>query len=204
MTAKRAEYVLVVPTRCLHEAGIFQGFTSRADYYLPLLVNPSRLTFLPRDQAESDPNYKQIIPYLILKSGNEVFRYTRGKRGTESRLQELLSIGIGGHIDMLDRNLFGDLYDAGMQRELAEEVELRTPYTSHIIGLINDDSTPVGQVHLGIVHLFELEKPSVICRDAALTHSGFLSLQDLLARRHELESWSRFVLDELIFRPVAS
>jgi predicted NUDIX family phosphoesterase len=194
---KQAERVLVVPTSVLAAAGAFQGFSRRVDYYLPLLLDPAHLYFQRRAEAETNPAYKQLIPYAVLKWRDQVFNYVRGKRATETRLQALRSLGVGGHIEADDANLFQHLYREAMLRELAEEVHLETPYEERCIGLINDDSTPVGQVHLGIVHLFELEEPRVQRREQALTRAGFAPLNELLARRAEFETWSQFVLDVL-------
>jgi predicted NUDIX family phosphoesterase len=161
------------------------------------VLSPAEFSFRRRSDVETNPAFKQIIPYVILKCCNQVFHYVRGKRGTETRLKTLRSIGIGGHINPGDQNLFSASYQEGMLRELAEEVELNATYVDRCIGLINDDSTPVGQVHLGVVHVFELSEPSVGRRDPALTQAGFAPIAELQARRREFESWSQFVLDEL-------
>src|ERR1700745_1734225 len=114
---------------------------------------PRNLSYRPRSEVETDPSFKQLIPYVILKWQDQVFHYTRGKRATDTRLQALRSIGVGGHISAEDNSLFESPYREAMFREVAEEVDLATSYREHCVGLINDDSTPVGQVHLGIVHL---------------------------------------------------
>jgi predicted NUDIX family phosphoesterase len=194
---KAAERVLVVPTAVFHEAGAFQGFSPRVEHYLPCLLDPARLSFRPRGEVESDPSYKQLIPYVVLRWRDQVFHYTRGKRATETRLHALRSIGVGGHISADDTSLFGDLYREALAREVAEEVVLETSYEEHCLGLINDDSNPVGQVHLGIVHVFELAEPRVQRREQALTRSGFAPLAELRAQREEFETWSQFVLDVL-------
>lgn len=195
MSDKDAEEVLVVPTRILHEAGLFQGFNPRVDHYLPRLLDPAHLSYLRRGQAEDDPSFKQIIPYVILKWRDQIFNYVRGKRASETRLQTLRSIGVGGHINPGDSNLFDDSYREAMLRELAEEVHLDASYTERCLGLINDDSTSVGQVHLGIVHVFELAEPSVQRREQGLTRAGFNPIAELRLARAEFETWSQFVLD---------
>src|SRR5262249_23610200 len=151
--------------------------------YLPRLLAPEHLTYRSRDAAETDPTYKQIVPYVVLRWRDQVFHYTRGKRATETRLQSLRSIGVGGHISAEDNNLFETPYRQAMQREVAEEVFLESAYQESCIGLINDDSTPVGQVHLGVVHLFELEEPRVERREQALTRSGFAPISQLIEER---------------------
>jgi predicted NUDIX family phosphoesterase len=193
---RSAERVLVTPTAVLHEAGLFQGFSPRVEHYLPRLLDPRQLSFLPRSQAETDPSFKQIIPYVVLKWRDQVFHYTRGKRGTETRLQALRSIGVGGHINEADVGLFDDPYRTALRREVEEEVYLECSFEERCLGLINDDRTPVGQVHLGIVHVFELAEPRVRRREQALTQSGFAPLQELRARCEEFETWSQFVLGD--------
>ena len=195
MSTKTAERVLVIPTAAFHYAGVFQGFSPRVEHYLPRLLDPRHLSYRPRAEVETDPTFKQIVPYVVLQWRDLVFHYTRGKRGTETRLQALRSIGVGGHINADDRNLFDSPYREAMFREVAEEVDVQSPYTERCIGLLNDDSTPVGQVHLGIVHVFELEEPKVQRREQVLTRAGFAPLAELLDQREELESWSRFVLE---------
>jgi len=194
---KAAERVLVIPTARFHEAGVFQGFCPRVEDYLPKLLDPAGLTYRPRAEIETDPSFKQIIPYVVLRWGDQVFHYTRGRKATEARLQALRSIGVGGHISAEDTGLFDDPYRAGLLREVEEEVYLETTYREHCLGLINDDSNAVGQVHLGIVHVFELAAPKVRRREQVLTRAGFASLAELRAQAEEFETWSRFVLDAL-------
>jgi predicted NUDIX family phosphoesterase len=194
---KNAERVLVLPTAVFHRAGLFQGFSARADYYLPRLLDPAQLSYRPRGEVETDPSYKQIVPYVILKWRDRVFHYTRGKRATEARLQALRSIGVGGHISAGDGSLFDTPYREALLREVSEEVYLESSYEERCLGLINDDSTPVGQVHLGIAHVFELAEPKVQRREQVLTRSGFAAIADLRGQRVEFETWSQLVLDVL-------
>lgn len=194
-----SEHVLVIPTAVFHAAGLFQGFSPRADYYLSRLLSGAHLSYRPRDEVETDPSFKQIIPYVVLRHGDQVYHYTRGRSGTESRLRALRSIGVGGHIAESDADQ-GDAYRAGMRREIEEEIHLESGYREHCLGLINDDATAVGQVHLGVVHVFELEEPRVRRREEALSDDGFAPLTELHRKREEFETWSRFVLDTLVLR----
>lgn len=195
MSEKMAERVLVMPTSVFHEAGLFQGFCPRVEHYLGRLLDPRHLSYRPRAEVETDPTFKQIIPYVVLKWRDQLFHYTRGKRATESRLQALRSIGVGGHISIQDQNLFEPPYREAMLREVAEEVFLETTYGERCLGLINDDATPVGQVHLGIVHVFDLAEPRVQRREQALIRSGFAPLAELQTQKSEFESWSQLVLE---------
>jgi predicted NUDIX family phosphoesterase len=207
--SKNDEQVLVIPTSVLHAAGLFQGLCRDVDRYVPLLLDPAHFSFLPRSRAEDDPSFKQLIPYVVLKHGNQVFHYRRGQGGGEKRLRALRSIGIGGHINPIDhvlpspsgRGAGGEgvhLYRQGMLRELTEEIAIDTTYQETCIGFINDDSLPVGQVHLGIVHVFELEEPKVQRREAEVMDVGFAPIAELWKAKEEFETWSQFVLEELV------
>ncbi len=197
MTESAEEHVLVVPTAVLHEAGLFHGFTPCVDHYLPRLLDPARLSYRARSAAEADPSFKQIIPYVVLRCGDRVFHYTRGRKGGEGRLHALRSVGVGGHICAADGAAEADPYRAGLLREMAEEVEIETPYRNRCVGLINDDRTPVGQVHIGVVHIFDFDEPHVRARDASLANGGFGALRELAAKKDEFETWSQFVFDAL-------
>jgi predicted NUDIX family phosphoesterase len=194
VSARDDERVLVVPTPVLHALGPFQGFSPEVERYLPHLFDPVHLRFLRRGDAENDPRFKQLIPYVVLRWRDQLFHYTRGASGGEARLRALRSIGVGGHVCDEDGSA-DNAYRWGLLREVAEEVELGCDYEERPIGLINDDATPVGQVHLGIVHVFDLAEPRVERREAALDGAGFAPLSRLRERVAEFETWSRFLLD---------
>jgi predicted NUDIX family phosphoesterase len=84
-----------------------------------------------------------------------------------------------------------------MLREVSEEIALSTSYRERMLGFINDDSQPVGQVHLGIVHVFELDAPNVARREVDVMDAGFAPIAQLLRERDTFETWSQFVLAEL-------
>ncbi|MGL6095715.1 MAG: phosphoesterase [Fimbriiglobus sp.] len=191
------ERVLCVPTAHFRAAGYFHGFRPADPAYRAALLDPTAYTFRPRSEVETDPEFQQLIPYVVLRHGNTVFHYRRGAGGTETRLLARRSVGIGGHISDADAAGPGDPYHTGMLRELAEEVNVGTRWTETGGGFINDDSTPVGSVHLGVVHVFELDEPAVTPREAGIAAAGFAPLAELLASREEFETWSRFVLAEL-------
>ncbi len=195
------EQVLVVERNVLERAGIFHGLTFDVDRYVSSLFEPGVPRFMPRSKAETDPSFKQLIPYVIIHSGNKFLSYVRGKAGGEKRLVGNRSIGIGGHINPIDEMpLFGDLreaYHSAVDREVAEEVEIAPPRMKRMVALLNDDTTEVGQVHLGIVHCWTLAAPEVNKREQMITQLGFLSAFELRNLRHELESWSQFCVDHL-------
>lgn len=191
--------ILVTPAEILDRLGRFQGFCESADRYLGELLAPGVAKFLPRPEMEIDPSFKQIIPYVIFKCGDQIFRYTRGKSQGEARLHAKRSIGVGGHVDEPDADGRAtlDAYEMALRRELDEEVAIQSPGIMSRIGLINDDSTPVGQVHLGVVHLYELERPEVIPREEGLAEAGFVSLDELRGDFERLETWSQIALGYL-------
>ena len=191
------EQVLVVPAAVLEEAGTFVGFTREVERYRPRLLDPARLLYVPRVRAEHDPSFKQLIPYVVLRWGEQVFHYRRGASGTEKRLEALRSIGIGGHISEADAVGGDDPYQTGMLRELTEEVDVGCGFRERCIGFINDDRTPVGSVHLGVVHIFELESPSAHSREDALADGGFANWNELFKESGQFETWSQFVLESL-------
>ncbi|MBN2022356.1 MAG: phosphoesterase [Pirellulales bacterium] len=197
------ERVLVVPTAVFHRLGHFQGFTRDVDHYLGELLDPRNVSFRSRSEVERDPSFKQLIPYMIFVHGGgpsrSVFVYTRGTGMGEGRLHRKRSVGVGGHIAAEDTNGEGrgDPFAEGMRRELDEEVILATPYTSRCVGLLNDDETDVGRVHLGLVHLFEVERPAVAAREPDIIESGFQPIEAILADLEGFETWSRISLRAL-------
>lgn len=197
------EHVLVVPRALFDQAGAFQGFRADSATYLPLLLDPRHTTWRPRARVEEDPSFKQLIPYCLLACGanrdaRRYFAYTRGGGQGEARLRAKRSVGVGGHISTLDGARGDDTsYEAGMRRELDEEVVIASPWTSRCVGLINDDSNAVGSVHLGIVHVLELERADARPRESQLVECGFEPLDALLAARDRFETWSQIVLDAL-------
>ncbi len=203
MSAVQTEHVLVVPTTVFHDLGYFQGFSSETERYLEPLLNSGHTSYRARGEMESDPSFKQLIPYVIFRhtdaSGNvRVFRYTRGSGQGEQRLHAKVSIGVGGHISTLDRHAEGThTYATGMQRELDEEVTIATSWEGCIVGLINDDQTDVGKVHLGVVHLFDVAQPLVTSNEEDLLEAGFVGLDELLLVRDRMESWSQICFDTL-------
>jgi predicted NUDIX family phosphoesterase len=191
------ERVLCIPREQLQAAGLFHGYRPVSPAFAAVLLNPVGFSFRPRSEVETDPSFKQLIPYVVLRCGERVFHYRRGGSGTETRLHAKRSVGIGGHIAEGDGGT-GDAYTAGMLRELHEEVAIGSHTAGQPIGFINDDSTAVGQVHLGVVHLFDLTGPTVTPREAAIADGGFATVEELLTGKDEFETWSRFVLE--VFR----
>jgi predicted NUDIX family phosphoesterase len=195
------EHVLVVPTPVFHQIGHFQGFSTDTERYLDELLRPENMSYRPRAEMEQDPTFKQLIPYVVFRHTTpagevQLFQYTRGKGQGEQRLHSKRSIGIGGHISSDDASALS-VYDEGMRRELAEEVRIETPYRASLAGLINDDLTEVGKVHLGVVHIFDVERKDVYPREDEIIDSGFRPVGELLRDREQFESWSKICLEAL-------
>ena len=196
------ENILVVKRSLFDELGSFHGLNFEPRKYLDAILSRGNNFFLPRKQAENDPTHKQIIPYALLAFRDKVLFYVRGKKAGEQRLVAKGSIGIGGHMNQDDESLFNfaideAAYRAGVEREVNEEIKIDTKFDDKIVALINDDTTEVGQVHLGIVHVFKLAQPKVEKREAIITSLAFLGKNELMARRDSLETWSQLCLDSL-------
>jgi predicted NUDIX family phosphoesterase len=199
-TKTQTERVLVVPAAEFDRLGRFQGFCGEAERYLNGLLIPELARFRPRSEVEDDPGFKQIIPYVVFRAGDEVFCYTRGKSQGEARLHRKRSLGVGGHVAEGDADGRASLeaYEMALRRELDEEVEIRSEGIIRRVGLINDDSNPVGRVHLGVVHLYDLRQPAVIPREDGLAEAEFLPLDRVRALRGQFETWSQICIDALL------
>lgn len=194
------ENVLVIRRSLFDELGSFQGLNFEPKKYLKAILSRGSNFFIPRPEAETNPAYKQIIPYALIAFEKTVLHYVRGKRVGEQRLVAKGSIGIGGHMNETDESLFvmdEQAYRAGVEREVNEEIKIDAPFEDRMVALLNDDSTEVGRVHLGIVHIFKLKEPKVHKREAMITGLTFLTKEELMARHETLESWSQICLDSL-------
>jgi predicted NUDIX family phosphoesterase len=200
--AVEEEHILVIPESVINEIGTIEGFESDVDRFLPPILQSDQLSFRPRGQMETDPSYKQLIPYVLLQwtdddGTTKLFTYTRGGGSGEARLHAKRSVGIGGHISREDAAGGGDPYSTGMHRELTEEVQLESGYQEYRDGLIYDPSNDVGKVHLGVVHRFVLERPEVKSNEAELAEGGFVSVEELREQMDRLETWSQLAIKAL-------
>jgi predicted NUDIX family phosphoesterase len=196
----RDENVLVIRRSLFDQLGSFHGLNFAPRKYLDAILSRGNNFFLQRAQAENDPAHKQIIPYALLAFEDKVLYYVRGKKAGEQRLVAKGSIGIGGHMNESDESLFAldeAAYRAGVEREVSEEIKIETQFEDRIVALLNDDTTEVGRVHLGVVHIFRLAQPKVEKREAMITGLAFLEKDELLKRRETLESWSQICVDSL-------
>ena len=201
----KGEQILVITRTLLNELGSFQGINTQVDDYLPAMLNPENNFFMDRGAAEEDPSHKQLIPYCIFRvkgaEGTRYLHYTRGKSGGESRLHASGSVGIGGHINPIDQredHLGMETYMAGVEREIDEELNISGNHSNKIIALLNDESNSVGQVHLGVVHMIDLESDQVKANEDAIANLALLTLEELRGELYErLETWSQLCVDIL-------
>lgn len=185
------ELVLVVPREAVISGDGWLGVrTNGVERFLAAVDRAGR--FEPRAAMEADPGFKQIIPYLVLRDGARYFLMRRTRAGGDARLHDRWSIGVGGHLNPGDGDLLG-----GLRREWAEELVADFVPEFRLIGLLNDDTTEVGQVHLGAVYVADAGGQSVTIRETNKLSGRFATSDEVAAVADDLETWSRLVFDAI-------
>jgi predicted NUDIX family phosphoesterase len=189
------ELVLVVPREALVPG---QGWTGvrRGDLVDALAVVAREGRYVRRGDAEDDPSLKQVIPYLVLRDGDRWFLMRRTRAGGDARLHDLGSIGVGGHLNPGDGDVAG-----GLRREWREEVDADFLPEFEPVGLLNDDTTAVGAVHVGLVYTADAAGRAVAIRETDKLVGAFAATEEVEAVRGSLETWSRLAFDALTERP---
>ncbi|MEM4203706.1 MAG: hypothetical protein QXS54_06525 [Candidatus Methanomethylicaceae archaeon] len=200
MGSKMDEEVLVISRDLLPDLPS-RGLVLADETFLASLL--PRAKFMSRREAESNPSYKQLIPYAMLRFADKIFRYRRSTWTREKRLHGLYSIGVGGHVVRADLPPSCENYVAVIERardrELAEEFLVETLGHPTLVGLLNDESNEVGQVHLGIVYEYLLQNPNVKSREKRNhINCGFLSVEALASNIQEYENWSQVLIERLV------
>jgi predicted NUDIX family phosphoesterase len=191
MSDATAERVLVVPRDLVPDRASWYGLrTDGIDAFLGVVADHGR--YEPRVAMEVDPSFKQIIPYLVLRDGERFFLMRRTRAGSDARLHDRWSIGVGGHVDPGDDGLAGGLRREWHEELVADFEPVFTPYA-----LLNDDTTEVGAVHLGVVILAEAEGRAVSVRETEKLSGAFATPGEVAAGAEHLETWSRIVFDAL-------
>jgi predicted NUDIX family phosphoesterase len=191
MAAADGEQVLVVPRDAVMSATGWLGVrTDGIDGFLAAVEEAGR--FAPRAAMEEDPAFKQVIPYLVLRDGERYFLMRRTRAGGDARLHDRWSIGVGGHLNPGDRDLAG-----GLRREWAEELVAGFVPDFRLVGLLNDDTTAVGRVHLGAVYVADGGGRPVAIRETDKLSGAFAAPSEVVAVADDLETWSRLVFDFL-------
>jgi predicted NUDIX family phosphoesterase len=194
--SSQTEQVWVVPRPAIFPDGPWQGFRDRnLEETLARIEQGGR--FMPRRAVEDDPGYQQIIPYILFRHQDRYLLTKRLKASSERRLHHLYSLGVGGHINPPD-NVNADPITDGLQREWLEEVQYQGGVERKLMGVIKDDATAVGQVHLGLVYLLEGEHPGVQIRETGKMTGALLTLEEMRIYYLDMESWSQLIYDYLL------
>jgi predicted NUDIX family phosphoesterase len=199
------EFVFVAPREALFPACYPQGFhpfrtSAEATELLERLAVHG--FFVQRERAERTPSWKQPIPYCVVASEERILLMKRRAKGGEARLFDKLTIGVGGHINPVDNELEAELVRNAARREIAEELALETEPDLRLAGFLNDDSNPVGAVHLGLVFTAITTGP-VRIREEDVLEGRMVEIEELrasLSRGANFETWSATLiahLDEL-------
>jgi len=185
LVVKRTDLFPVVAWHGLQEAD--------ADYFTNIITQKKQ--FLPRSLMETDPTYKQIIPYLIFSYEDTFFLMQRQAHASEQRLKSKLTLGIGGHIREEDIKS-GDVVEWA-RREFEEEVDYKGSYTVEPLGILNDDTNDVGKVHVGFVYLLRGDSPLINVK-SELKSGTLVTLEECDMQYDNLETWSQIVVDYLL------
>lgn len=185
------EKVYVLPSKLLPSE---EGFFLPDDMKSLLDTIEKEGIFVQREQAEKDPDYKQIIPYSVICYQNYIFTVTRLATQSEERLHNKSSIGIGGHINPIDDKEDELILDAARIREIDEEMFIN--YTvADVVGCVNDNSNEVGRVHFGIVYRIQTIHPALSVAEPTKMVGRLVSIDELVDSRDELEGWSQMIID---------
>ena len=185
------EQVFVVPRNAIVDRAGWYGIrTDGLDAFVAALEREGR--FEPRAAMEVDPSFKQLIPYLVLRDGGRFFLMRRTRAGVDARLHDRYSIGVGGHVNPGDGGILGAL-----RREWAEELAADFEPEFRLVGLLNDDTTEVGAVHLGAVYVADAAGRPVAIRETDKLTGAFATHADVATVADRLETWSRLVFEYL-------
>ncbi len=196
--------VLCVPTNDLYGAvGPWRGLRKdSAELWRPLA---KKSVFLKRSAVENDPTYKQLVSYTLFVSSKRIFVMKRLSTQSEGRLHGLLSVGVGGHLNPVStikwpgRRRISDFRELAMvntMREIREEVALAGAPTIGMLGLLNDDETEVGKVHLGLVSVVHMPSPLLAVRETDKMLGAWVEVSKLHLQG-EFETWSSLLLESM-------
>lgn len=190
-----AEQVLCVRREDIFPDGAWHGFVSdHLDRHQALIRE--RHFFKPRSEVEDDPSYQQIIPYVVFRHHDRYFLTHRLRASSERRLRKQYSLGVGGHINPADLGAGDPILD-GLKREWQEEVVYDGRFEARLLGLLNEDSSPVSKVHLGVVFLVDGDRPDISIRETDKLAGELLTLEEMRIYYLAMESWSQIVYDRL-------
>jgi predicted NUDIX family phosphoesterase len=196
-----SEQVLCVRREDIFPDGAWHGFVSDGLERHQEVIRKQHF-FMSRAEVEDNPNYQQIIPYVVFRHGDRYFLTHRLRASSERRLRKQYSLGVGGHINPGDLE-GGDPIQDGLKREWEEEVIYQGSFEAHLIGLLNDESSPVSKVHLGVVFLVDGDRPEIAIRETDKLAGELLTLHDMRIYYLGMESWSQMVYDRLTLSPLS-
>jgi len=190
------EQVLVVRRDDIFPDGAWHGFVvENLDRHQRVIRE--RHDFRPRSEVENDPTYQQIIPYVVFRHGDRYFLTHRLRASSERRLRKQYSLGVGGHINPGDLGAGDPILD-GLKREWEEEVVYDGKFEARLLGFLNEDSSPVSKVHLGVVFLVDGDSPNIRIRETDKLAGELLTLEEMRMFYLAMESWSQIVYDRLV------
>lgn len=188
------EMVLVLPTsKVIELLGSKTGIVEVEEQKIQQLIQKEGL-FIPRNQAEQDESFQQIIPYVVMKNNGQILLLLRTSKQGEKRLHDKYSLGVGGHINNLDDQKPWNAFLKGMKREITEEVDVEI-HSIDYIGIINDTSTPVSRVHLGLLYIAEVNFKGI--REKDMFMYWWKNLEELQQYMKLMEGWSFLTYQEL-------
>ena len=190
-----SEQVLCVKRDDIFPDGAWHGFVSK-NLERHQAVIRERHFFMSRAEVEDDPSYQQIIPYVVFRHADRYFLTHRLRASSEKRLRKQYSLGVGGHINPGDLEAGDPILD-GLKREWQEEVVYEGSFEARLLGLLNDESSPVSKVHLGVVFLVDGDSPNIAIRETAKLAGEMLTLDEMRIYYLGMESWSQMVYDRL-------
>ncbi|MEO8743688.1 MAG: NUDIX hydrolase [Candidatus Dormiibacterota bacterium] len=196
MTA--SEQVLCVKREDIFPDGAWHGFVSKDLERIQAVIREHHF-FMSRAAVENDPSYQQIIPYVVFRHDGHYLLTHRLRASSEKRLRKQYSLGVGGHINPGDLEA-GDPIIDGLKREWSEEVVYDGKFEAELIGLLNDDTSPVSKVHLGVVFLVDGDTPNISIRETDKLAGELLTLDEMRIYYLGMESWSQMVYDRLTGR----
>jgi predicted NUDIX family phosphoesterase len=196
MSPVATEQVLVVRREEMFPDGAWHGFVSEnLDRHQRVIRD--RHFFKPRAEVENDPGFQQIIPYVVFRHADHYFLTHRLRASSEKRLRKQYSLGVGGHINPGDLE-GGDPILDGLRREWSEEVIYDGRFEARMLGLLNEDSSPVSKVHLGVVFLVDGDTPDIRIRETDKLAGELMTLEEMRMYYLAMESWSQIVYDRLV------
>ena len=189
------EQVLCVKRNDIFPDGAWHGFVTENLERHQEVIREHHF-FKPRTEVENDPAYQQIIPYVVFRHDDRYFLTHRLRASSERRLRKQYSLGVGGHINPGDLEAGDPILD-GLKREWQEEVLYKGRFDARLLGFLNEDSSPVSKVHLGVVFLVEGDSPNISIRETEKLAGELLTLDEMRMYYLAMESWSQIVYDRL-------